>query len=312
MNELHPGAFHDFPAACAAVLQYLHKRIGFDLWMVTRAEGEEWIILQVEDHGYGVSPGSVFRWADSFCHEMVKGNGPHIATRSDCVKVYADAPIGRQVRIGAYVGFPLTREDGSVFGTLCAIHPAPQPAAITGEAALIELLTRLLSTVLASELKSVPGQRREERLLAQTCLDGVTDLYDRRGWAMLLAAEEERCKRYGTRACVLVIDVAAQHGRAEHRGGEAPGDLLRIAAGCVTAVTRENDVVARVGDHTFALLAVDCDRQGAQALVLRLNESLAGQNVEATIGVAHRAPPLLTLEHAWNQAERTATEAKPA
>jgi hypothetical protein len=30
----------------------------------------------------------------------------------------------------AYVGVPLARDDGSLFGTLCGIDPAPQPQAI--------------------------------------------------------------------------------------------------------------------------------------------------------------------------------------
>ena len=66
MTVVFPGAFHDFRAASAAVMQYLHhRRIGFDLWMVTRIAG-------VEDHGFGIAPGSVFRWADTFCIEMVR------------------------------------------------------------------------------------------------------------------------------------------------------------------------------------------------------------------------------------------------
>ena len=308
-----PGAFHDFRSAAAAVLQYLHRRIGFDLWLITRIEGEEWIILQVEDHGYGVNPGSVFRWADTFCIEMVAGRGPHVAPRIDCVKVYADAAIGSNVKIGAYVGYPLMREDGSVFGTLCGIHPAPQPPAIVQEGPLIELLTKMLSTILAAELKTVAGARREERIAAQQCLDPVTDLYDRRAWAQLLAAEEQRCRLYGNGACVVVIELGAQLARARQEGrGQAGDDLLRIAAGRVTSVTREQDIVARTGDSTLAVLALDCDRSGARALVGRLNESLAGERVDAAIAVAHRAPPLLTLDHAWSEAERTASEKKPA
>ena len=76
MNDL---IFNDFEAAGQRVLAFLHQRFGFGLWMVTRTEGEDWIVLQSEDHGYGVKPGTVFRWADSFCSEMVKGNGPRIA-----------------------------------------------------------------------------------------------------------------------------------------------------------------------------------------------------------------------------------------
>jgi len=97
-------SFSDFETSGRAVLAFLHRRLGFDLWMVTRTEGDDWIVLQSEDHGYGVAPGTVFRWADSFCSEMVKGNGPRIAPRSDVVPAYAAAPIGRQVQIKAHVG----------------------------------------------------------------------------------------------------------------------------------------------------------------------------------------------------------------
>ena len=55
---------HDFESAGRSILEFLHKRFGFDLWMVTRTDGDNWIVLQTEDHGYGVKPGTVFRWAD--------------------------------------------------------------------------------------------------------------------------------------------------------------------------------------------------------------------------------------------------------
>ena len=119
---------HDFESAGRAVLAFLHRRLGFGLWMITRTEGEDWIVLQVEDHGYGISPGTVFRWADSFCSEMVQNNGPKVAPNSDIVPAYAAAPIGQQVPIKAYIGVPLSNADGSLFGTLCAIDPSRQQA----------------------------------------------------------------------------------------------------------------------------------------------------------------------------------------
>ena len=76
-DDLDP--FTDFETATRAALSLLHQRLGFDLWMMTRTDGNDWIVLQVEDHGYKVSEGSVFRWADSFCSQMVIGRGPRIA-----------------------------------------------------------------------------------------------------------------------------------------------------------------------------------------------------------------------------------------
>lgn len=87
--------FHDFESAGKATLAFLRDRLGFGLWMVTRTEGKDWIVLQSEDHGYGVEAGHVFQWADSFCSEMIKGNGPRIAPDSDDVPAYVAAPIGR-------------------------------------------------------------------------------------------------------------------------------------------------------------------------------------------------------------------------
>lgn len=63
------GAFQNFESASAAVLGFLRQRLGFGLWMVTRTEGDDWIVLQSEDHGYNVKAGKVFKWADSFCSE---------------------------------------------------------------------------------------------------------------------------------------------------------------------------------------------------------------------------------------------------
>lgn len=60
----------DFEGAGQAVLAFLHRRLGMGLWMITRTQGGNWIVLQTEGHGYGVSPGAVFPWADTFCSAM--------------------------------------------------------------------------------------------------------------------------------------------------------------------------------------------------------------------------------------------------
>ena len=75
--------FKKFEEAGQIVLKFLYQRFGFNLWMITRAEGDDWIVLQSEDNGYNVKPGQVFRWADSFCSHMVKGKAPTIAPRSE-------------------------------------------------------------------------------------------------------------------------------------------------------------------------------------------------------------------------------------
>jgi diguanylate cyclase len=278
----------DFNAAGRAVLAFLHQRLGFGLWMLTRTQGDDWIVLQTEDHGYNVAPGTVFSWADSMCSQMSQGKGPRIAPDSTLVPAYAAAPIARQIRIGAYVGVPLTKADGSLFGTLCAIDPARQPEGIANEQDLIELLAALLSTVLQSDLRAADTVRSNEKLEVEAHTDPLTGLHNRRAWDQLLASEEERCRRYGHSACVLMVDIDNLKGVNDSLGHAAGDALIRRAAQALRTAARELDVVARLGGDEFAVLAIECDRAGAEAMVQRARSALTSADVPASLGLAAR------------------------
>ena len=300
---------NDFEATGRAVLAFLHRRMGFDLWMVTRTEGDDWIVLQSVDHGYGVEAGTVFKWADSFCSEMVKGNGPRIAPRSQDVPAYASAPIGRQVQIKAYVGLPLTFKDGSLFGTLCAIHPSTQPASIVEEQELVELLGAMLSTILQAELRAMEEARNTERLQSEALTDPMTHMYNRRGWDNFLASEEERCRRYGHPAAVLIVDLD-ELSLVNDTQGHAAGDALIVRAGsALRRAARSIDIVARLGGDEFGILGAECDRVGSEALLTRVRTALATENIKASVGLAMRNPSL-GLKNAWETADQMMYEEK--
>ena len=189
--------FTNFEGAAQSALAFLHRRLGLRLWMVTRVQGDDWIVLNAEDHGYDVKDGTVFRWADSFCSRMVRGEGPRIAPRSDDIPAYVEAPIGRQVKIAAYIGVPMIGVDGSLFGTLCAIDPEAQPMLRDGELELVEMVAGLLGTLLRTEMQFAEEIRRAERAQVEALSDPLSGLFNRRGWSQLLAREEERCRRHG-------------------------------------------------------------------------------------------------------------------
>lgn len=293
----------DFERAGHAVLEFLHRRFGFSLWMVTRVHGDDFIVLQSEGGGYGLSEGTVIRWADSFCSEMVKGNGPRIAPDSDAVPAYAAAPAGRQVPIKAYIGVPLIHADGRLFGTLCAIDPERQPEAIVQEQELIELLASMLSAILDAELKLSEEIRRSEHLELEALVDPLTSLLNRRAWDRLLAQEEERCRRYGHTATVFVIDLD-QLKEINDTAGHAAGDALLVrAASALQDVVRDIDIVARLGGDEFGLIAVECDATGAELLLGRLRQALDERHVRASVGLAVREASS-GLPRAWEQADR--------
>src|SRR5262245_48517898 len=124
--RLPDAAFKDFESASRSVLQFMHKRLGFSFCMVTRNQGEQGMILRAEDHEYGFGEGSVYPWADSFCSRMISGRAPRVAPQAMQIPAYAESPFSKTMTIGAYIGVPLRNEDGSLFGTLCAIDSKPK------------------------------------------------------------------------------------------------------------------------------------------------------------------------------------------
>ncbi len=286
MISLSP--YTHFTSASNDVLAYLHSRLGFKLWMVTRTERDDWIVLSANDHGYNVGAGDVFRWTDSFCSRMVQGLGPCIAPRSNDVPAYAAAPIGRQVEIGSYVGVPLGRANGDLFGTLCAIDPQPMPREIELELPLVEMMSRLLTTILENELRAQAEYRRAERAKADALTDALTGLYNRRGWRELVEREDNRCQRYGHPASVISIDLDELKAVNDHHGHHHGDALLKRAANAMKMVTRDSDVVARLGGDEFAILAVECDARDADSLALRLEDALQEAKVAASIGRSMR------------------------
>ena len=300
---------NDFAAASKATMQFLRQRLGFKLWMVTRTDGKDWIVLFADDHGYGVKAGQVYSWAETLCSRMIEGQGPHIAPDVAKEPGYAQAPITDKITVGAYVGVPLRRADGTLFGTLCAIDPEPQPERIREDKDMVVLMGELLGGLLEAELAGTEAVRKAERQDVDITRDELTGLYNRRGWDMLMVREEERCRRYGHPACVVSIDLDDLKFYNDTQG-YASGDALLIRCSkALKEVTRGSDVVARMGGDEFAMLMVECDYFDAQAMLLRVQETLAGYDVGASLGMAMRKPGI-DLEEALAIADAEMYRAK--
>lgn len=305
------STFDNFESASRMTLDYLHRHFGFDLWIVTRTEGDDWIVLQAEDHGYGVKEGDVYRWADSFCSRMVQDLGPRLATDSAAVPAYAEAPIGQRLKIGAYVGVPLEKADGSLFGTLCAIDPEIKPSMSGEDLELVELLAKMLSTILAADLKAVEQARLAHHWMQESLSDGLTGLANRRGWDQQMAEEEARARRYGTPLCIVAVDLDDIK-KINDTHGHAEGDeLLRRSARCIESALRQTDFAARIGGDEFAILGIECNTDDAQGLYARLSQAFAEAGINASIGHACRDPGQ-GLSHAFEIADQAMYAEKSA
>jgi hypothetical protein len=156
-----PEAFADvapWPDWCAAAegaLKFLSEHVGWDVWMVTQVVDDRQVVLLAHPPE-AVRPGMELPWEKSFCRQMIEGNAPRLATVTAAVPAYATRTTGTLRDVAAYVGIPLVRADGTLFGTLCGVAFRAKPLSATREMSVVEAAARMLSTLMAAGMEPPP------------------------------------------------------------------------------------------------------------------------------------------------------------
>ncbi|HEV8372227.1 MAG TPA: GGDEF domain-containing protein [Actinomycetota bacterium] len=115
-------------------------------------------------------------------------------------------------------------------------------------------------------------------------------------------AEEARCRRYGSPASLVAIDLDELKLVNDADGHLAGDRLLCRAAEVIGSTKRAADVVARLGGDEFGVLAVECDERAAAVLAERIRVALEAAGVRASVGHATRRP-WAGLSQAWAEAD---------
>ncbi len=286
-----------FSLAATAAVQHLDDLVGLDLWLVTAVtEGTLTVVAAAGPWAGLAPPGSTYPWRESFCARMVARQGPVAAPDITRVPAYAQVATGSLAGVRAYVGVPLEGDDGVLFGTLCGFAGRPQEQTLAGCLSSVQLVGRMLSTILAREQFAQARSQEAAAAYALVERDPVTGLRNRRGWESALTQENTRCQRYGGIASVLALDLdAAPSSSADQERLVRCADVLRRCC-------RPGDVLARLGNRDFAVLALECDPVAARALLTRLRVELRTAGLSAWTGSATRRAGE-RLDDAWVRAD---------
>ncbi len=147
--------WRDWCSAAEGTLRFLADFVGWDFWMVTEViDGRQVVLLAHPPNA--VRPGIELPWEKSFCRQMIEGNAPRLATVTAAVPAYASRTTGPLRDIAAYVGVPLLRVDGTLFGTLCGVAFRAKPRSAARDLRVVEVSARLLSTLMAAGMAPPP------------------------------------------------------------------------------------------------------------------------------------------------------------
>jgi diguanylate cyclase (GGDEF)-like protein len=143
----------------------------------------------------------------------------------------------------------------------------------------------------AAEVRAMAAEARAAAAEQQASTDALTGVLNSLGWRRAMTAEEARAQRSGRHTVVVVADVDDLKAINDCHGHLAGDLLLRQAADCLRAAVRPHDQVARIGGDEFAILVVDYEGDGPEAVVGRIDRELAEQGVSASVGAALHRPP---------------------
>lgn len=109
-----------------ALLEVVCKATGMGFAAVARVTEDRWIAGAVRDEiQFGLIPGGELPVKTTICDEIRHSQTPVIIDHVSYNAAYRDHHTPALYGFESYISFPILRNDGSFFGTLCAIDPRP-------------------------------------------------------------------------------------------------------------------------------------------------------------------------------------------
>ena len=145
--------YSTYAEAAQETLRYLRRRLGFDLWLIAEAFGEEWVALQT----VGDQMPLLLDFRESFGGRVLAGDAPKFSADAERVPGYEESRLFSDNGIRAYVCTPVVDGDGFTAGTLCAFARQPLKEPMNeADLRLVEGCASLLGSLLPLNVEVPP------------------------------------------------------------------------------------------------------------------------------------------------------------
>jgi GAF domain-containing protein len=142
-----------------AMLRRVCDTTGMGFSAVTRVTEQRWIACLVEDRiAFGLDPGDELKVRETICDE-IRNSGEAVVfdDASDDIK-WSRHPVPVIYGFKSYCSFPVYLDDGSFFGTLCAIDPAPRRVTDEAIVAMFSAFAKEVGAILSEALLRSRGE----------------------------------------------------------------------------------------------------------------------------------------------------------
>ncbi|MBT0772182.1 EAL domain-containing protein [Kineosporia sp. J2-2] len=290
----------DFVSAAQGLLSDLRAWIGLESWSILRRDDGDLIVMLTNDETFGMHPGLVTPWSESYCRQVVEWGRPEAVADASESHALSRAVESTRILVRAAMLVPLRSPEGKLLGALAAVHPHPVPQ-LEQQLPAVRRQAALLGALLGHELSAQQEHRREQSPDAEFT-DPLTGLANRRAWDDALRSEDARAARYASSAAVLVLDIDGLR-RVNAGAGHSTGDdLLITTAAVLSGRMRSVDFVARIGGDEFGVLMPETTAEEAGTVLVDLRKSLSAAGITASFGIGQRRSNT-GLQAAWRAAD---------
>ncbi len=175
MADLTPDLQADIDAiskipAVSVLLEIVCRTTGMGFAAVARVTDKQWIACSVHDEiNFGLKSGGELILETTLCNEVRKHHSNIVIDDVELDDYYRDHPVPAMYGFRSYISVPITRKNGSFFGTLCAIDPNPAQLENTYLVEMFNLYADLISFHLhaVEEISITENELNEERRIAE-------------------------------------------------------------------------------------------------------------------------------------------------
>ena len=113
--------------AVPKILDSVSRITGMGFVAIARVTSDRWVCCAVRDEiGFGLKEHGELRVETTICSEIRETGEIVVIDDVEVDGAYCNHPTPKMYRFRSYISAPIVLSDGSVWGTLCAIDPAPR------------------------------------------------------------------------------------------------------------------------------------------------------------------------------------------
>ncbi|QPQ55832.1 GAF domain-containing protein [Allosphingosinicella flava] len=120
---------------------------------VARVTEDRWIACQVEDRiEFGLDPGSELEIKTTICNDIRQCGTAIVIDHVAADPEWRTHPVPMLYGFESYASLPIILADGSFYGTLCAIDPAPRVVTAPDTVAALQSLAEEVAAILSRKM----------------------------------------------------------------------------------------------------------------------------------------------------------------